>query len=88
MRTLLKGTGIILYIGSGVIMFIAYLSFMGAWLGFIGYMIAIIVSPGIIIFPAIVWIKTGIFPVGYFAVWAVGVIGGTFFFFLGSLGED
>jgi hypothetical protein len=88
MRVLLKGTGIVLYIGSGLLLWVAYFSFMGEWLGFIGRMIAIIICPGIVIFPAVVWIKTGVFPVGYFAVWAVGVFGGTFFCWLGSLGED
>ena len=88
MRVLLKGTGTVIFLGSGLILFIAYLSFMGQWLGFQGYLIAIFLAPGLVIFPAIVWIKTGAFPVGYFLILAIGFFGGTLFFWLGSIGES
>lgn len=88
MRSLLKGTGIILYIGTGVILWLGYFSFLREWLGFIGTIIAIFIAPGLIIFPLIVWLKTGLFPVGYFAIWAIGLLGGSFFYWLGSKGED
>ncbi len=88
MRTLLKGTGYLLFLVAGLVMWLAYLGFLGRWLGFVGYIIGFIVAPGAVIFPLIVWIKTGMFPVGYFAIWAIGLFGGGFFFWLGSIGEE
>lgn len=88
MRVLLKGTGIVIYLGSGLVLFFAYLSFMGAWLGFLGYFLAFIFAPGVVIFPAIVWIKSGTFPFGYFLILAIGIFGGSFFYGIGSIGED
>ena len=87
MRVLLKGTGVVLYVGAGLVMFLSFMSFLGDWLGFFGYVLGLIFSPGIIIFPAIVWIKTGVFPSGYFLIWAIGLVGGSVFFWLGSIGE-
>ena len=88
MRGLLKGTGYLVFFGSGLVLFFAYLSFMGNWLGFLGYVLAFVIAPGVVIFPAIVWIKMGAFPTGYFLIWAVGLFGGFFFFWLGSIGEN
>lgn len=87
MRILLKGTGVLIYAGSGLVLFLAYLSFMGAWLGFLGYLLAFFLAPGLILFPLIVWIKSGAFPFGYFLIWAIGLFGGTFFYWIGSIGE-
>ena len=87
MRTILKGTGYLLFYGSGLVLFFGYLAFLGEWFGFIGYIIGVVIMPGVIIFPLIVWLKTGMFPVGYFAIWALGLLGGYFCFFLASIGE-
>ena len=87
MGGLLKGVGIFIYLGAGLVMFLSYVVFLGQWLGFFGYALAIIISPGLAIFPAIVWIKTGIFPSGYFLIWAIGLFGGSLFYWLGSIGR-
>lgn len=88
MRTLLKITGYIIFIASGLFMWWAYMLFWENWLGIFGILIAIFSAPGVILFPAIVWIKTGVFPLGYIILWAIGIFGGGFFYWLGSLGED
>lgn len=89
MKSLLIGTGLVLYIGAGLILWFAYFAFLIEWLGFmIGLLIAIVIAPGLVIFPLIVWLKTGLFPVGYFAILAIGLFGGSFFYWLGSKGED
>lgn len=88
MRMLLKLTGWVILFGSGLIIWWAYLSFWLDWLGFLGGLIAFFVAPGAILFPAIAWIKTGVFPFGYFILWGIGLFGGGFFIWLGSVGEE
>jgi len=88
MRGLLRATGYIIYFGAGVVLWFSYLMFLQDWLGFIGVLIAIIVSPGLVIFPIIVWVKTGVFPLYYFALLIGGFVIGSIFFALSSIGED
>lgn len=56
-------------------MFVFYLLAMIHWLGLLGAFLAFITSPGIIVFPLIYWAIEGVFPVLYFFVWGIGILG-------------
>ncbi len=64
-----------MWIGAGVLMFIFWITAMNKWLGCLGIILAIILTPGLIIFPAIFWIVEGVFPAFYFIVWGIGMLG-------------
>jgi len=75
MWTIGKVIGYLMWIGAGIIMFIFWFMAMSKWLGFLGGILAIIVAPGLVIFPIIFWIVEGVFPTLYFIVWGVGIVG-------------
>jgi len=75
MRTIRKVIGYIMWIGSGILMFIFWFMAMSKWLGFLGGILAIILTPGLVIFPIVFWIVEGAFPAFYFIVWGVGIVG-------------
>lgn len=75
MRTIGLIIGYLMWIGAGILMFIFWLMAMSKWLGFIGIILAFILSPGLIIFPIIFWIVEGVFPAFYFIVWGIGIVG-------------
>ena len=75
MRLMGKVIGYVMWIGAGILTFIFWFVAMTKWLGFLGSVLAIILSPGLVIFPVVFWIKEGVFPVFYFMVWGVGVVG-------------
>lgn len=75
MRTIGKIIGYILWIGVGILMFIFWLMAMSKWLGFLGTILAIILTPGLVIFPLVFWIVEGVFPTFYFMVWGIGIVG-------------
>lgn len=65
----------ILYMGSGLLMFGFWLVAMSSWLGLFGTILAFVLAPGLVIFPLIFWIVEGVFPVFYFIIWGIGLIG-------------
>jgi len=75
MRAIGKITGYIMWIGAGVPMFVFWFMAMSEWLGFLGSVLALIIAPGLVIFPIIFWIVEGVFPAFYFIVWGVGIVG-------------
>jgi hypothetical protein len=75
MRKLFAVVGYIMWIGAGLFMFFFWCAAMTRWLGFLGSLIAIVISPGLIVFPIVFWIVEGIFPVVYFAIWGLGILG-------------
>lgn len=75
MRTIGKVIGYLMWIGAGILMFIFWLMAMSKWLGFIGVVLAIVLTPGLVIFPVVFWIVEGVFPAFYFIVWGVGIVG-------------
>jgi len=56
-------------------MFIFWFAAMNKWLGFLGSVLAVILAPGLVIFPAVFWIIEGVFPTFYFIVWGIGIVG-------------
>lgn len=75
MRKIVHVFGTFLWIVSGILMFIFWFAAMNKWLGFFGSLIAVVVAPGLVVFPIVFWIVEGIFPLNYFIIWGVGVIG-------------
>jgi len=75
MKTIGKIIGYLLWIGAGILMFIFWLAAMSKWLGFIGIILAFVLSPGLVIFPIVFWIVEGVFPAFYFIVWGIGIVG-------------
>lgn len=75
MRTIGKVIGYLMWIGAGILMFIFWLMAMSKWLGLLGTILAIVLSPGLVIFPIVFWIVEGVFPAFYFIVWGVGIVG-------------
>lgn len=75
MKSIGKTIGYLLWIGAGIFVFIFWLIAMSKWLGSLGIILAFILAPGIIIFPIIFWIVEDVFPVFYFIVWGVGIVG-------------
>jgi hypothetical protein len=51
MRAMGKIIGMILYVGSGILMFIFWLSAMSKWLGILGIILSFVLAPGLVIFP-------------------------------------
>ena len=75
MKTIGKIIGYLMWIASGILMFFYWFGAMSEWLGFIGRILAIILTPGLVIFPAVFWIVEGVFPAFYFIVLGVGIVG-------------
>ena len=75
MRNVFRIIGMIMCYGAGLFMFIFWFGAMTDWLGCIGSFLAIFLCPGLVIFPIIYWIVEGVFPVTYFAIWGIGMLG-------------
>lgn len=75
MRNMLRVIGMIMFYGAGLFMFIFWFGAMSEWLGCFGSFLAIVIAPGLIIFPIVFWIVEGVFPVVYFAIWGLGIVG-------------
>ena len=75
MRKISRVLGMVMFCGSGLFMFIFWFQAMTKWLGFWGSLLAVFVAPGLIIFPIIFWIVERVFPVTYFIVWGLGLLG-------------
>lgn len=71
-----KLIGYAMWIVSGILMFIFWMGAMMHWLGvFLGFLLGLVLSPGLVIFPIIFWIVEGVFPTMYFIFWGIGIIG-------------
>jgi len=66
--------GLLLY-GTGLLMFVFWITAMSKWLGTLGTILAIVVAPGLVVFPVVYWIVEGVFPTLYFALWGIGIVG-------------
>lgn len=75
MRTIGKIIGMIMWIVTGILMFIFWFMAMSKWLGLLGSVLAFVLIPGLVIFPLVFWIAEGVFPTLYFILWGIGIIG-------------
>jgi len=72
---LLKIIGYILFLGTGLTLYIASLFFYYALWGTGGLIAAIILFPLVEIYPIVAWVVTGYFPGLLFALWGIGIVG-------------
>jgi hypothetical protein len=75
MRPIGKIIGYPLWIGAGILMFIFWLMAMSSWLGFFGTFLAFVLAPGFFLLPIVFWIVEGVFPIFYFILWGIGMVG-------------
>jgi uncharacterized membrane protein YccC len=75
LRKIGKFIGGLLFYGTGLLLFVFWLTTMSKWLGTLGIILAIIIAPGVVIFPVVYWIVEGVFPISYFAIWGIGIVG-------------
>lgn len=75
MKSIIRFIGNALWIISGILMFIFWIGAMSRWLGFIGFVLALLLTPGLVIFPIVFWIVEKTFPTFYFIMWIIGIIG-------------
>jgi hypothetical protein len=68
--TVLIGAGLI----SGLLLWVVYLFALVEWMGPIGFLVAVIAAPGIVVFPIIYWLIENSLPVTYFGYLAAGVV--------------
>jgi hypothetical protein len=60
---------------AGLLMFAFWFVSMVHGLGVLGAVLSIFLAPGITVFPFIFWLVEGTFPVLYFVIWGVGMVG-------------
>ena len=75
MRSIGKVIGYSMWIISGILMFIFWMGAMMHWLDGLGFILGLILSPGLVIFPIVFWIVEGVFPTMYFVMWGIGIVG-------------
>jgi uncharacterized protein (TIGR02145 family) len=75
MKNIGKTIGYILLFGSNLVMFVFWFSAMSDWLGVWGKVLAIILTPGVVVFPIVYWIVDKVFPMNYFILWGIAWIG-------------
>lgn len=60
---------------AGIVMFGLEIYWFLIWWDLIGVVVAVFVPPLAALFPFIYWIKVGVFPLFYFIIWAIGILG-------------
>ena len=75
MRSVGVTVGRVLYIISGILMFVFWIGAMTRWLGTLGTILSFVLLPGLVIFPIVYWIVERVFPAMYFVMWGVGILG-------------
>lgn len=75
MRSIGKVIGYAMWIISGILMFIFWMGAMMHWLGGLGFILGLLLAPGLVIFPIVFWIVEGVFPTVYFVMWGIGIVG-------------
>lgn len=75
MRLIGTVIGYTMWVISGILMFIFWFTAMFKWLGVFGAILACLFPPALTLFPIIFWIVEGVFPIYYFIIWIIGIIG-------------
>lgn len=71
----MKTLGYSLFLLAGLWMWIAETIAFAKWWDLTGILISVFIPPVAIAFPIIYWVKEGIFPLFYFIIWGVGLLG-------------
>ena len=64
-----------MYIISGFVLFLFWLTAMNMWHGLLGVFLAFVLFPALAIFPIIFWLVEKVFPLNYFIIWGLGLLG-------------
>ncbi len=75
MKSTLRPLGTPIVAVAGVLQLIFWFVAWANWLGGLGVIIGIFLTPGVVIFPIIYWIVEGVFPTVYFALMFAGWFG-------------
>ena len=75
MRSILRPLGTLIVAVAGVLQLIFWFVAWADWLGVIGVILGLILTPGVVIFPIVYWIVEGDFPTLYFALMFAGWFG-------------
>ena len=75
MKSVGRVIGNAIWVISGILMFIFWMGAMRHWLGGLGVILGLILSPSLVIFPIVFWVVEGIFPTVYFLIWGIGILG-------------
>ena len=75
MRSILRPLGTLIVAVAGVLQLIFWFVAWAKWLGGLGVIIGIFLTPGVVIFPIIYWIAEGFFPAVYLALMFAGWFG-------------
>ena len=75
MKSMLRPLGTPIVAVAGVLQLIFWFVAWAKWLGGLGVIIGIFLTPGVLIFPIIYWIVEGVFPTVYFALMFAGWFG-------------
>ncbi len=63
----------------GVSVLVLWLIWLGAfidcWGKILGIFAAIILTPGVVVFPLLYWMIEGVFPTMYFVIWGISLFG-------------
>jgi hypothetical protein len=58
---------------AGLLLWVFYLLVLVDWMGAIGFVVAVIAAPGVVVFPMVYWVVEGSPPVTYFVYLAAGI---------------
>ena len=75
MKRFTSGIGGLLFLSSGVLTWLFMMITLIHWWGGIGFIASFILTPGVCIFPIVYWIVEHHFPILYFLIWGVGIVG-------------
>jgi hypothetical protein len=75
MKKSLRGIGFFLILASGAVTWLFMMFALVHWLGLLGFIVSIFVSPGVVIFPFAYWLIEHQFPLTYFVWWGIGILG-------------
>ena len=84
---MIRTIGYILQIVTGIFGAIVWFGTWMDWVPFFGFWLAILFTPGIVIFPFFYWLIEGHLPGLYLLIWSLGVIG-TGIMFIGQMEHE
>lgn len=71
----MKDLGKVMWMGSGAVLWFLMMNNLYQWWDVGGVIAGFILAPGVVVFPLLYWFKEGVFPVMYFIIWGIGVVG-------------
>ena len=75
MRSILRPLGTLIVALAGVLQLMVWFVAWANWLGALGVILGIFLTPGVVIFPIIYWIVEGVFPTVSFVLMFAGWFG-------------